>query len=620
MGLRGANGSSLEITQSLKWGGFYWGLLLAKSDADPTPLGTGRILNPNWADTETLKRWKSQCLTHHGSKCENPMKIWQMRPAWLIDVERKCIVPGEEVGDYVALSYRWGKDAGRRVNVSAIPQLKVTNTLNDPELAAYVTPMLRDAMHLTTILGERFLWADALCIHHGDSTATAEQLNLMGAIYSNAIVTIIAADGDSQDGLRGLQGWTYQELKLSQRRVLFRNNELHWECRCSVWHEELIDGFEIDKYIDPRIPVILAGFPDIESLDNVLGYYNERDFSYDEDAPAGISGLLSIVSRSFTGGFLYGLAESMFDRCLCWKPCWGGTNLRRRVISSRPAEERVASAALPSWSWLGWQGLVKFTYDADRINDRCNWKSEVVPITDWYTSSSSRGEPLRKIDQTWIGARARFQDMNNPLPQGWTRIEYDFETTKNLQPRIWPDGCSRYHYEHEDMPDDDCKSWYFPFPVKHIDTSTKPFMPEQTPYLYCKTKKASLWVWQAPGEGGNRREDAENIVSLRTMLGNDVGSLHLHNESQKGRFAKLSEGHKDSSNEVELVATCIVRHYSLTWDEELQKYRYPQNTKDTYNVLWVTWEGGVAYRLANGNVNREDWEGLNMEEVSLILG
>ena len=58
-------------------------------------------------------------------------------------------------------------------------------------------------MYLTSAIGERYLWADALCIAHGDNIA--EQYTNMGAIYASAIVTIIAADGDSQDGVLGLR-------------------------------------------------------------------------------------------------------------------------------------------------------------------------------------------------------------------------------------------------------------------------------------------------------------------------------------------------------------------------------------------------------------------------------
>lgn len=42
--------------------------------------------------------------------------------------------------------------------------------------------------------------------------------------------------------------------------------------------------------------------------------------------------------------------------------------------------------------------------------------------------------------------------------------------------------------------------------------------------------------------------------------------------------------------------------------------------RETYEVLWVEWEDGVAYRLASGRVAKEAWEEADLEDVSLVLG
>jgi hypothetical protein len=345
-------GRSVMLTESLSKLGWCWNLLLVKQDSVPDHVGTARILDPGWADLDIVKQWKNRCLSSHGAKCENPMRIWPTRPAWLIDIENKCVVPGQTGTAFVALSYRWGEDSGFRVHTNTMSKLQKPNALDSPEISEHLPPIIRHAMYLTSVIGERFLWVDALCIVHGGHTATADQLNNTGAIYASAVVTIIAADGDSHDGLLGLRdisaprkleqtvipfgeekivvrntdifsmgngtpyyhrGWTYQEYKMSTRRILFNRKELHWECQCRVWHEELALWNEFDKYIDPRLGVILAGFPDMESLGNVISNYNERELLYDEDALPGILGLFSVVSRSFTGGFPYGLPEMLFE-------------------------------------------------------------------------------------------------------------------------------------------------------------------------------------------------------------------------------------------------------------------------------------------------------------------
>lgn len=572
-------GQSVTLTESLSKLGLCWDLLLVKQDSVPDHVGTGRILDPDWADLDIVKQWKNRCLSSHGTKCENPMKIWPTHPAWLIDIENRCVVPGQAGAVFVALSYRWGEDSGFRVHTSTMSKLQKPNALDSPEISEHLPPIIRHAMYLTSAVGERFLWVDAFCIVHGGDTGTAEQLNIMGAIYASAVVTIIAADSDSQDGLLGLRdisaprkleqkvipfgeekivvrntdifsmgnggtpyydrGWTYQEYKMSRRRILFNQKELHWECQCGVWHEELALWNEVDKYIDPRLGVILAGFPDVESLGNVVSNYNERELLYDEDALPGILGLLSVVSLSFTGGFLYGLPEMLFDRGLGWAPCWDHINPRRRILSDRPSNSRLSNFALPSWSWIGWRGLVTTGSETPRINDRKPWIEETIPITIWYTSSSPTGSPLRRIRSTWFENRDDFKAFTKPLPTGWTSNEVPADELCEHGPRLYPQGCSNRIFKHCNMPDDDCDSWCYPFPVTDIQETTPPFIPEQTPYLFCKTRKTNLWA-KKKGDN-NESEWGNNKLELCKESGTIVGILHLHNEQQLELFPNAAQ-------------------------------------------------------------------------------
>ena len=650
IGIRaGRNGHNVELIESISKGGRYWSLLLVKQNSVPDHVGIGRILDPDWVDIDIVKHWKNQCLASHGPKCENPLKIWPTRPAWLIDIENKCVVSGQCRGAFVALSYRWGEHSGFRVDTDTMENLRKPNALDNPEISMHLTPILRHAMYLTSAIGERYLWVDALCIVHGDDAAAAEQLNLMGAIYASAIVTIIAADGDSQDGLLGLRdisaprklkqqilpfgeeeivvqntdlffssrgtpyynrGWTYQEDKMSQRKILFNQKEVHWECQCNVWHEEMIFGAEFKGYIDPRLSVILAGFPDMESLNHIITNYNKRELRFEEDALPGISGLLSVVSRSFTGGFLYGLSEMMFDRALGWKPCWSNINLRRRAQSDRPSSSRLSHLSLPSWSWIGWQGLISNGYgEAARINDRQTWIEETIPITEWYTSSSPSGSPLRRIRSTWFENRDSFKDFTKPLPAGWTRHKVLANDSSEDEPRLYPDGCNGHVFKHCNMPDEDCDSYYFPFPVTDIQEFTPPFTPDQTSYIFCETKRARLWAHQGWDE---------NIVTICNKAGRSIGLLHLHNHEQLEHFPK-TVANDAPGMQIELIAIYRSRKYAKTWDEEQKRYTYPQPVTESYQVLWVEWVDGVAYRLASGHVGKADWEISDLEDVSLIL-
>jgi len=39
-----------------------------------------------------------------------------------------------------------------------------------------------------------------------------------------------------------------------------------------------------------------------------------------------------------------------------------------------------------------------------------------------------------------------------------------------------------------------------------------------------------------------------------------------------------------------------------------------------YNVLWVEWENGIAYRKALGRVFKDAWEKQDLEEIEIALG
>lgn len=637
--------------------GPYWDLVLVKKD-QRGHVGTGRILDPEWADVSLIKQWKDRCMHLHGSKCDNPMKVQPVRPLWLIDVEKRCLVPGSGSGcnRYVALSYTIeGEEenpGGFRVDdLEMVEELQQPNIIDSPDISQRLPPIIQHAMYLTSALGERYLWADALCALHGNAinTDAAAQRDLRGTIYASSLVTIISTDKDSRDGIPGLQGissprkleqrvipfgdkniavrntgffsmgswsayhkrgWTYQDYKMSPRKLIILRNELHWECQCSVWHEELTFGTELDQYIDPRLKVMLAGFPDIESLGHAICSYNDRELDNDHDVLPAISSLLSVLSRSFAGGFLHGLPEMLFERALGWGPFWKFTNLRQRTSSN---------VHLPSWSWIGWQGMVDIgRHEAMRIYPRVSDIQETIPITEWYTSKTPTGSPLRRIRSTWFENRDSYKDFTRALPGGWTRHEAPPPDDKrnNLahgEPYLHPEGCSDYYFKHPKLTaaDGDCDFWYYPFPVPDIEPSTPAFMPEQTPYLHCKTRKATLWARISAGRNFNE-------VDLFNKSGAEIGKLRLHNEEQLEGFPKEAIGDKPGKD-VELVAIYRSWRRERIVNMERKCFDSLADPWESYQVLWVEWKEGIAYRLAGGYVEREAWEGFDLEEISLVL-
>lgn len=654
-------------------------LLVNKSPLCNDHLRKGRFFDPMYMDLDILKCWLNECLTTHGTRCHNPMRIWHTHPAWLVDVKEMCLIPGDDTAvgssSFVALSYRWGSQPSISVVPESMPSLKrpgiLDDYLTDGWVSTLMTPMIRHAIYLTSVLGERYLWVDTLCIVHGDRS-TSEQLSLMGSFYASAVVVIVAADGDARDGIAGLRGvpesrpreaqhsfipfrndetilirdtspfllsmggpyynrgWTYQEYKMASRKIFFKDGLMHWECQCTRWHEDLSHDVESDKYIEPRLRDIVAGFPAFESLSSIIEEYNELDLRYEEDALPGILGLLSVFSRSFAGGFLYGIPETFFDLALGWKPGWfRGMALTRRKSSDRPSHLKF-SAGLPSWSWVGWKGRVLFGHETLLMGPWDSAINETFPVTRWFTGSSPNTAPgaRREIRSKWCEQRSKWKkdaaDHALPLPTGWTRHEVKPGSISSFMdgPLLWPEECGGFMYKHKSLPDHHSglnDMFFYPFPVPDITETTPPDMPEQTAYLFCTTQRARLWT---RGESVGDRYPCnltDVFTSMHDGLRDAVGTLQLHDDDQLQRLVEASAG-TELGVQVEIVAINRVKTCGNTLIKEGMRQSLPQWTREEYTVLWIEWEGGVAYRNGVGSIEKSKWEQLDLEDVDLVLG
>jgi hypothetical protein len=633
-----------------------WDLLVARTGNNN--IGVGAILDPDWIDIQIPKYWKNKCLFDHASACHNPLRVPQTRPAWLIDVENKCLVSGQgSSGNFVALSYRWSKDYIFQAKSENLEDLQRRYSLEIPAFAERLSPIIQHSIYFTRAIGERYLWVDAVCIIHGNVAETKEQLGHMGSIYASAIFTIIAADGDSKYGLPGLKnisssrnleqiiipfgkekfivrkwsrswqagswppdalpyykrGWTYQEQLMSSRKLIFQRNMLHWECACRTWHEELTLGTKGTKIYDyeNELRRLLAGFPDMNTLTTLISEYNNRQLSREEDAWPGIVGLLSTLGRAFPDGFLYGLPQMVFDRALGWKPKNKYSSLKRRTSSTQPAEAQLPDSTLPSWSWIGWQGNIDIGSHELSI-DRFPRIEETIPITQWYAWDSPSGSPARKIQSTWFENRDVFTDSTRPLPSGWSRKKVDLEKL-GISPRLYPysDAYDKYLYQHQDLN----SSWFFPFPVPDAQVSIHLVMPDQPSFLFSKTKVTHAYAMRLSDT--YYRTSIHNTVDLFNASKEGIGQLHAHNREQVEYFP--TDKTDESPRRIELVAISRSRVYGRVYDIHKHFWR-PDYFSERYNVLWVEWKDGVAYRLASGYVEKAAWEKLDLKDVDLVLG
>jgi Heterokaryon incompatibility protein (HET) len=162
-------------------------------------------------DLGVIRSWWQRCKAEH-PECRKKSKGLSSDPTStrmvfrVIDVEKNEVVIAPKACAYVALSYVWG-------GIDAYQSKKCRKT-SDVLTGDEIVPIkrrrlpktIRDAMRVTELIGERYLWVDALCIVQDDDFEKAMTISGMDKIYRNSLLTIVAADGrDAHSGLVGLE-------------------------------------------------------------------------------------------------------------------------------------------------------------------------------------------------------------------------------------------------------------------------------------------------------------------------------------------------------------------------------------------------------------------------------
>ncbi|PMD38763.1 HET-domain-containing protein [Hyaloscypha variabilis F] len=627
--------------------------------------GRGVIPDPQWIDLSLLMKWNDWCQQHHGDDCEHPLNQYRLAestPTWLIDVQNRCLIPGTPDMRYVTLSYKWGETERPRLEKTSLPELQKPNSL--AQMGHQIPETIRNAIDLARLLGEDYIWTDSLCIAQDDEATKFTELNQMAAIYANSTLTIIAAEGeDAEHGLLGLKdiskprelkerwinfgdtekvispqfpwfhianapyfnrGWTFQEYLFSKRRIIFEDGMVRWECSRCKWSEDMvhIDAPE-SKFRCNWMDVVSYTWPSLGAFGYMLIEYNHRQFTYQEDVLPSLVGLLSMISQKYEGGFLCGTPEMYFEAGLNWGS-WCVDLTRRKSSGLSSASKSLT--LLPSWSWIGWEGRISggWASNEDYLKKGRHTKPMyTIPITEWYTSADPSGIDKRRIHSKFLHERDALRDhLNRPLPPGWTRHTQDPSNIPKKMERVSPDGkyyahpppegCGTHFYIHDSCPD--IEFWY---PIPMLDSTVEPILPPQTQYLFCSTHRTFLF-----GSFEQKQRQGPDLpVWLRDEKGKWAGVLLMHNEADLEFFKQEGEG----VVKVEVVAISRGQIPNDEWQHAPTEMKNEERFKEGllyefYNVLWVEWIDGIAYRRAHGRVEKGVWEGLQVEEVALVLG
>jgi hypothetical protein len=184
---------------------------------------------------DMMKSWIKTCDEHHSSQCCIPKADASIWPMWVIDVVDECIVEGDIADRYLTLSYVWGGVQTLQATTANIEQLRQSGSLTRDKVVLPKT--IRQAIDVTRLLGERYIWIDQLSILQDDYENKHDQIKHMAEIYANSYLTLVAATGNTADfGLvddidQMLNETPINEEYAARKTVPFLNDYSTWNRR-----------------------------------------------------------------------------------------------------------------------------------------------------------------------------------------------------------------------------------------------------------------------------------------------------------------------------------------------------------------------------------------------------
>ncbi|KAL7817080.1 tol protein [Trichoderma gracile] len=600
-----------------------------------------------------IRSWLDTCNAQHSHHCsgDDPdAETW--RPVYLVDSVERCLVKAKPTDRYLALSYVWAPLNQRRGGPTTVVQLLKSNIeafqSDLPEVDLPET--ILDAMYMARKLGFRYLWVDQLCIVQDDEVDKENHVRHMPYIFANAYLTIAAAYGDLYTGLLPIsprrhqreskagnssgstkdhsellrqskwnnRGWTLQELLYSRRIVFFFQDTVTWECHCNLWQKNSINimpKLRASSRHDcaNRLSSAILGYkhppwPDLDEYARIAADYSARRVTYVEDTLRAFSGITSMLSRTFSDGFMYGMPLMFLDIALLWRP---QASIRRRAPPRAPF--------FPSWSWMGWWfdgvpvDLILWKAAADYVEETSPVKIgsnskrlqtmqtfRIKPTVTWHLTDRATTVPVANNGLRYRDLRSR-KNAGTPLPRGWSRS-----------------GSSFKH--------DSDRTTIFKYPVPVTDPPKDgphaPTPAEQTfpgPLLSFRTAAGFFDVdladTMAPKDGSNPQIAIGNIWG---RSGKWIGEFRAHDAWMGVQTSNYEGGEK---LEFIAISTGMERKGSFIFPpERFEENKDADGILDFVNVLWIERIGTVCYRRGIGHILLKAWNAQVRDQVDILLG
>ena len=625
----------------------------------------GRVLDPGQIDLSVGRMWLDHCEQYHGCSCSK--QVWPFRlgkPDFfrLLDVEDLSII---EVTDAQAWSYRYLTLSYVRGDIETFKLLQNNrHKLMRPHgllkhFRNDLPKTLRDAINVTRGFEERYLWVDSLCIEQDNDLDRRKQLGLMDRIFGNALLTIIAVDGqDANAGLSGVErgsrhirqiseeiqpdirvmlplpqiesvesspwaqrAWTFQERLFSRRLVYFTANQIHWQCHRCIASEDMTSaeaGYKAeisswltikpqhmgiktpkDGYVDCSLRKLHDGTTHIMRSATFMEYaklvqhYSKRQVSRDNDVLDAIAGLLHTFELCFKRPIRHGLPQALLDAAILWRPA---ERLERRDCS------------VPSWSWAGWRGEVKYA-SAFQVEVKEDWSLQRVasstgqewfrPLLRWYIW---RDHELQLLNGNGFGVP--IEATSRQLPEEWEKF-----------PPLMSKATSKAnHLGRWDNIMDDIESLVLDptmLAESRLQLGVTDFPPAVLPLLGPQHLIFRTSCSKALHYGRiSRSAVLDPKVPLKyplisTTSKEEVGSIRLDGNGPRG--------YDPTMQEFIVISEALYLDISQPMPQDGKNSDFP-----LYNVMLIEWthKGLLANRLGLGRVLKDAWKALDPPPVA----
>lgn len=470
----------------------------------------------------------------------------------------------------------------------------------------------------------------------------------------------------------GGRGWTLQEYVFSRKKLVFVHGSVQWICqerRCfeDICQESPLVPKKATVKWDPESQLELESvgelavqYPMISQVEGLLSRYTSRQLTHQHDVLNAVDAVFTAHHGAFPHGFFWGLPVDYLDIALLWTSLFHAT--KRQQASPYPSHSRF-----PRWTWAGWIGTLSgkqwsaATYIKNA--DERKWmginKCQTIPICEWH-QRVNRGSSERLIQgqNRAYTYKQRFMGKQDGLPHGWKyerelfgpdpsywhayyAWKHEHETLKPGAPYdsghdLWKAETFRgrdwalatpYYYSHEAAPG--VKFWH-PVPISPDPLSNTTTVPAHGGLLCAKARSGSLWAVSAEDHPAARPDSRPNDftghryvdlfsgeIQVETVFANQkgdlVGYLDIDDQSDHDLIKTYEHPPDMPGYPCELVAISKGNDFVHPMEPDKEVYTF-------YNVLWVKWEDGIAYRRGVGRVKRETWESMELENVDLVLG